>query len=306
MTVVHTSLDLNLFRVLLEVADTGSVTKAAARLYLTQSAVSAALRRLQDALSAQLVARHGRGVVLTERGAHLVQALRPHLDAMERLALAPARFEARTSDRTLRLGLSDGAESWLLPALMARLARDAPGMRLVCTEVQFRSLAEAMTTRRVDLAVAHAVDLPRDVLRAPLLRTRHACLFDPRHVRLGERPSVRAYLAEEHAIVSYNGDLQGVVEEHFKLKRNVRCSVASFSALGPLLEGSRLVATVPKIVATDIARRHRALTIAPLPVAHDPGTIDVMWPRALDGDEALTFVRGLVTEIGRKVEARST
>src|SRR5262245_62334534 len=114
-------LDLNLFRVLIAVADTGSVTAAAAQLYLTQSAVSAALGRLKSALGAAVVARHGRGVVLTERGARLVADVRPHLDAVIKAALTPAAFDPRTSDRTLRLGLADTADEWLLPLLLRRL-----------------------------------------------------------------------------------------------------------------------------------------------------------------------------------------
>src|SRR4029079_11162655 len=61
-------LDLNLLRVCVVVADAGSVTGAASRLYLTQPAVSAALKRLQRAVGAPLLARRGRGLALTERG----------------------------------------------------------------------------------------------------------------------------------------------------------------------------------------------------------------------------------------------
>ena len=92
MRTVHArDLDLNLLPVLVAVADTGSVTDAAARLYLTQSAVSAALGRLKSAIGESLVIRHGRGVVLSERGARLVAEARPHLDAIPRAASSVTR-----------------------------------------------------------------------------------------------------------------------------------------------------------------------------------------------------------------------
>ncbi|RYZ66158.1 MAG: LysR family transcriptional regulator, partial [Proteobacteria bacterium] len=92
MNVVHAKhLDLNLLPVLVAVADTGSVTEAAKRLYLTQSAVSAALGRLKTSLGEAIVVRHGRGVVLTERGARLVAEARPLLDALVQTALQPTR-----------------------------------------------------------------------------------------------------------------------------------------------------------------------------------------------------------------------
>ena len=64
-------LDLNLLRVFAVVAEEGSITLAATRLYVTQPAVSAAMRRLTDFIGAELFSRQGRGVVLTTRGAEL-------------------------------------------------------------------------------------------------------------------------------------------------------------------------------------------------------------------------------------------
>ena len=96
MNVANTrSVDFNLLPVLVAVAETGSVTAAAAKLYVTQSAVSAALGRLRAALGEPIVIRHGRGVVLTDRGARLVAEARPHLDALLEATLFPSAFDAR-------------------------------------------------------------------------------------------------------------------------------------------------------------------------------------------------------------------
>src|SRR5689334_18748637 len=111
-------LDLNLLRVFAVVADTGSVTEAAKRLYLTQPAVSAALRRLTTAVGVPLFARSGRGLVLTSRGRRLADAVHPHLERLVDAALASPSFDPATSDRTLRIGMSDAAEQWLLPRLL--------------------------------------------------------------------------------------------------------------------------------------------------------------------------------------------
>src|SRR5688572_10717399 len=131
------NLDLNLLPILVALADTGSVTAAAARLYLTQSAVSAALGRLKSAIGDAIVIRHGRGVVLTERGARLVAEARPHLDAIVQAALLPAGFDPKASERVLRIGLADSADEWLLPPLLRFLEVEAPRMRLMCSPIQF-------------------------------------------------------------------------------------------------------------------------------------------------------------------------
>src|SRR4051794_23820654 len=111
-------LDLNLLRVFAVVAETGSVTEAARCLYLTQPAVSAARRRLTTTVGAPLFVRSGRGLVLTSRGERLRAGLSPHLQALVDAALSPPTFDPATSDRTIRLGLSDSTEVWLLPSLL--------------------------------------------------------------------------------------------------------------------------------------------------------------------------------------------
>src|SRR5262245_27120478 len=103
-------LDLNLLRTFMVVAETGSVTAAAGRLYLTQPAVSAALRRLTIAVGVPLFVRSGRRLALTARGRRLFGLARPHLEALVEAAISPATFDPSTSERTLRLGLSDASE----------------------------------------------------------------------------------------------------------------------------------------------------------------------------------------------------
>lgn len=99
-------LDLNLLRVFLVVADTGSVTEAASRLYLTQPAVSAALRRLNAAVRAKLFARSGRHLVLTARGDRLKEVARPHLQALVRRPY-PRRCSIP--------GAASGSSGWACP-----------------------------------------------------------------------------------------------------------------------------------------------------------------------------------------------
>jgi LysR family transcriptional activator of mexEF-oprN operon len=290
-------LDLNLLRVFAVVAQAGSVTEAAAQLYLTQPAVSAAMRRLRAAVGEPLFTRSGRGLTLNERGARLFEAVRPHLSAIVEAALTPPRFDAHTSERTMRIGLSDTMEGWFLPKLLTRLTRVAPRMRVIALPVQFRTVQEALASRRVDCAVTVADELPPHVHRRPLFKTSFVCLYDPRRLRLKTPLSEKSYFAQEHVIVSYNGDLRGVVEDTLKKQRNVRLSVASFSHLGALVSGSRLVATVPEIVARHLKPHHPALATAPVPFRLASAYTELLWPAALDGDPACAFVRALIVEL---------
>lgn len=298
-------LDLNLLRVFTVVADSGSVTEAAARLYLTQPAVSAALRRLSTAVGAPLFARQGRGLALTSRGERLRAQVHPHLRALIDAALAPAHFVARSSERTFRLGLSDAAEVWLLPALLRTLARKAPRMRIIAVPVQFRTVAAALGAASVDAAVTVADELPAGVRRQALFEGGFVCLFDPRHARV-ERPlGEKDYFAHEHVVVSYNGDLRGIVEDVLQRQRKVRCSVSSFANLGTLVDGSALLATVPALVARQIRAVRPHLRTSRLPFALQGTPMELLWPAATDDDEACRFLRERIVALAR-TEQRSS
>lgn len=295
-------LDLNLLRVFLVVGEEGSVTRAAARLYLTQPAVSAALKRLQVAVGATLFSRAGRGLRLTARGRRLLLVARPHVEGLLAAALSPATFDPVTSDRTIRLGLSDASEGWLLAPLLRALDREAPRIRVIVVPVQFRTIGPALAAGAVDLAVTVADELGRDVARDTLFTGGFVCLYDPRHARFGQRLTRTRYLGHEHVIVSYNGDLRGVVEDALGLQRRVRVSVPTFHGLGAILEGSALLATVPALVAQDIVRTRPRLRTTALPFVLPGAAMELLWPRAADDDEAVRFLRGLIQRIARQVQ----
>ena len=300
--VYERDLDLNLLRVFVVVAEAGSVTDAAQRLYLTQPAVSAALRRLTSSVGQPLFARAGRGLALTARGSQLLQVARPHLAALVTATLSPAAFDAKTSDETVRLGLSDSNEAWLLPPLLRVLAEQAPRLRLVILPPHFRTVREALLAGSIDLAVTVADDLPAEMRRTPLFRGGFVCLFDPRHVRLPKRLSVERYLAEDHVIVSYNGDLRGVVEDTFGLHRRIRISLPSFQSIGATVDGTALLATIPEMVARVLLESHPHLRTATLPFQLEPAAMELIWRRTLDDAAPQTFIRNHILTIASNLK----
>ena len=198
-----------------------------------------------------------------------------HLPGAVSAPLSPAEFDPRTSERTVRLGLSDTNEAWLLPPLLRALAAGGPRMRVVVLPVQFRTVGEALASGSVDVAVTVADELPASIRRRALFQGGFVCLHDPRHARLPKKLTVQSYLAHDHVIVSYNGDLRGVVEDVLDIQRTVRVSVPSFQSVGALVDGSALLATVPGMVA------QRDPGAAPAP-AHEGAALR---PRGLgDGD----------------------
>jgi LysR family transcriptional activator of mexEF-oprN operon len=288
-------LDLNLLRVFAVVADAGSVTEAASRLYLTQPAVSAALRRLSATVGAPLFVRAGRGLQLTSRGQRLRTAMEPHLEALVEAALTPPGFDPATSERTVRLGLSDSNEALLLPPLLRSLERTAPRMRIISVPVQFRTVGALLASGGIDAAVTVADELPRTVLRQRIFTGDFVVLYDGRQSKLRSLTEAQ-YFEHEHIIVSYNGDLRGVIEDMFGKTRKVRCSISSFANLGPLLDGTKMLATVPEVVADQIRTTLPHLRKVPKPFEMKGAWNELLWPVALDDDPPSRFVREKLVE----------
>jgi LysR family transcriptional regulator, mexEF-oprN operon transcriptional activator len=294
-------LDLNLLRVFAVVADAGSVTAAASRLYLTQPGVSAALRRLTQVVGAPLFVRSGRGVTLTSRGRRLRDGLAPHLQPIVDAALDAPTFDPRTSERVLRLGLTDSGELWLLPRLLRIFDEQAPRMRIVSIPVDFRRVVTAFGAGAgLDAAVTVADELPAAFRRRALYADGFTCLYDPRRGPI-HRLTEEIYFARPHVIVSPNGDLRGIVEDQLEKTRFVRCSVASFAPIGAMLEGTTLLATVPTRVAAQIRAVRPHLKTKKLPfelkVIFD---MELLWPAATDDDEACRFLREAILRIAKE------
>ncbi|WP_394827629.1 LysR family transcriptional regulator [Pendulispora albinea] len=293
------NLNLNLLRVFVVVADCGSVTAAASQLYLTQPAISAALRRLTESVGAPLFMRQGRGLVLTHRGASLLATVRPHLSALVEAALDPAPFDPRTSEHILRLGFADAMEASLLPGLLRALEREAPRMRVISVPIQFRTVAAALMSRQIDAAITVADEMPPGIERRPLSKGSFVCLYDPRHVRLKKPLRERDYFARDHVIVSYNADLRGIVEDMLHKKRKVRCSVASFANVGAIVDGSSLLATVPHDVAHQICATRPHLRTMALPFDLGGAPLELLWHGA-DDDAAGRFIREKIIALAER------
>jgi LysR family transcriptional activator of mexEF-oprN operon len=181
-----------------------------------------------------------------------------HLVGPDESALTPATFDPSTSDRTIRLALSDSSELWLLPPLLRVLEREAPFMRVIALPVQFRIVAAALAGG-VAAAITVADELPANIRRQALIHGGFTCLYDPRHVRLRSLTEAE-YFARDHIIVSYNGDLRGIVQDMFEKTRRIRCSVSSFANVGALIDGTAMLATIPELVTPNFCGQPPPMT----------------------------------------------
>jgi LysR family transcriptional regulator, mexEF-oprN operon transcriptional activator len=125
----------------------------------------------------------------------------------------------------------------------------------------------------------------------------HVCLFDPRKVRIGAAIDEKTYFAHQHVVVSYNGDLRGVVEDLLRKTRDVRCSVSGFAYVGKIVAGTSLLATVPNVVADYARRSFPHLRTAKLPFEMSGSALELLWLATTDDDPALRFLRDAIERV---------
>lgn len=148
--------DLSLYRVFVAVADEGSFVRAAAKLYLTQPAVSQAVRRMEAQTGAKLFLRGRRGVRLTREGELLYRHASAALAMLEAGEQQLARVQNLEAG-TLRLGTADTiTKEFLLPFLSAFRTLH-PGVQLQVTNRTSVQLVQKVLDGKLDMAV---VNLP--------------------------------------------------------------------------------------------------------------------------------------------------
>jgi DNA-binding transcriptional LysR family regulator len=187
------TLDLNLLRVLDALAEERSVTRAGSRLGLTQSAVSHALSRLRYALEDELFVRGPDGMTPTPRAAEILPELRKGLTQLEH-AMAPTEFAPAAAERTFNISCSAYIGEMLMPKVMARVRRQAPGVHLNLRPPD-GSPAEALESGRLDLAIGVFGRVSDAFAREPLFEERLVWVLRQDHPALS-RADVAAALEE--------------------------------------------------------------------------------------------------------------
>lgn len=240
----YLELDGRLLRLLITVHEEGSVTRAANRLGITQSAVSHMLEKLRGIVGDPLFVKSGRSVVATARAGELAAEARRLLDELHRFG-SKSDFSPAALERTLTIAANDLQRDLLLPALFAALKAEAPGVRLRVIPSNIPS-AELLRSDRCQLAISPRPPEGADILQRRLFDDRYVVFYDP-SVRPAPR-DLADYLAAEHVTVVYEPQRNLDIDDHMKaqgIARRFAVSVAGFGGIMPFLAGSTYLATLP-------------------------------------------------------------
>lgn len=298
-------IDLNLLETLSVVLDEGSVSAAAARLGVTQSAVSHSLARLRAVFADPLVVRTRAGMEPTALAAELRAPLAAVIAGARRLVRARTRFDPATSDRTFTLCAPDSAELVILPTLCRRLATDAPRADLVVRPVGREHPLAALERGEVDLSIGMLPRPPAGLRAQKLYRERFVCMVRRDHPAVGRKLSLEDYARLSHILVAPRGSTRGMVDpilERAGHRRRVAVIVPQFLIAPMLVAQTDLVLTIGVSVARPLAELLPVRLVRP-PIEIDGYDTYQIWHDRQHADPGHVWFRQLVAKVARAASA---
>ncbi|CBL45791.1 Transcriptional regulator, LysR family [gamma proteobacterium HdN1] len=295
-------LDFNLFTVLDAIYAEGSITRAAERLHLSQSAVSHALARLREVYDEPLFVRSGNGMLPTSRTKEIIGPIRQSLANLKDTLQPVTQFDAGSARNPFAISLPDVLDAWALPPLMQTLQREAPSVQLTCMRVRRRELEVALTSGRLDLALDVLLPVAASIRHAPVMEEAFVVVMRRGHPLGRAKWGMKAYEQARHIVVSARR--AGLSAEDFELsrlgyRREIALRCANYHVAWSTMLCTDLLLTVP----ARYVQLHAASSILqrPVPASIRGMAIQMYWHEAVEHDPASLWLR----EILRGVLARN-
>ncbi|MFW3897308.1 LysR family transcriptional regulator [Pseudomonas bharatica] len=296
-------LDLNLLVALDVLLEESSVSRAAERLNLGQSATSAALGRLREHFQDPLLVPVGRGLQPSALARQLAPRVRELLLMTDALVETTAEFDLARCERRFTLMASDYVAATLMPAVSRALRRLAPRASLVVRELS-RSrdgdqVAEALEYRRSDLAIVPQRRINPAYPHAALLDDALCCIVCAAHWPVGQALTEARFREGEHVLREFaDGQTLSLEAQHLRdigIERRVVATVQNFALMADFVVGTPRIATLLRRQAEALAQRY-PLRVLPAPVEFPPAAQALQWHPQQTGDPMLAWFRQLLLE----------
>ncbi|WP_395392637.1 LysR family transcriptional regulator [Novosphingobium sp. BL-8A] len=285
-------LDLNLLVALDALLTERSVSLAADKLCLSQSATSSALGRLREYFGDELLVVKGRNMILTARAEELIEPVRAVLEQIRATITVAPPFDPATAERQIRIMASDYSTQVLLADAISEISREAPGIRF---EIQpmHETPVDALERGYIDLLLtidyAISTDHPSQIL------------FEDDYVVLGwdGNPAMQGPMTRElyfelgHVTARFGKARVAAFDDWFmrrqKQQRRVEVVAPSFLSIVGLVMNSNRIATVHRRMA-EIFMRNLPLVMREMPFSFPPIREAIQWHISNNNDAGLRWV----------------
>jgi DNA-binding transcriptional LysR family regulator len=300
-------IDLNLLVHLDALLAARSVTRAAARVGIGQSAMSHNLARLRELFDDELLTRGPDGMRLTPRAVTLLEPVRAMLAQVEALVSREQAFDPATAVRTFRFGLPDSMEILIMPALLARMREVAPGVHLRLYNFDASRLLDELDADEVDLAIGYDRFQQGQFhhKRRKLFSETWLCMFNAAKTGIVPPISLDDYVRLPHVLTSLRPgrSARGIVDEALEklgLHRSVALTTPRFLTVPSLVAHAPVIVTMQARLARRFATEF-GLSLSQPPVELGEVTVSLLWHASYDHDPAHSWLRELVTELAAEL-----
>ena len=289
--------DFNMLVTLDAVLAEGSVAGAARRMRLSPSAMSRALARLRETTGDPLLVRAGRGMVPTPRALELRERVRQLVQDGEAVLRPAEKIDLKKLVRTFTLRTREGFVENFGPSLIARVAEEAPGVRLCFMQ---KSNKDSMSLRdgTVDLETGVVGRMTGPEVRAQaLFRDRFIGVARMGHAFSKGEITPARYATSRHVHVARRGADRGAIDDALNalgLEREIVTIVGGFSAALALARASDLITSVPERHTGDL---RAGMYSFPLPVPLPEFTVSLLWHPRLQADPAHRWLRECIRDV---------
>lgn len=298
-------LDLNLLVALDSLLTERSVSLAADKLCLSQSATSSALGRLRDYFGDELLVVKGRNMILTSRAEELIEPVRAVLEQIRTTITVAPPFDPATADRQIRIMASDYSTQVLLAPALAGIVKEAPNMRF---EIQ------PMGDNPIDSLERGYVDLLLTIDYAISTEHPSRILFEDDYVVVGwegnealKQPMTRElYFELGHVTARFGKARVPAFDDWFvrrqKQQRRIEVVAPTFLSLGGLVIGTDRIATMHRRMAESL-RKSLPVTLIEVPFNIPPIREAVQWHVSNSNDSTLNWVVDKLGEFSKPEDA---
>ncbi|SDK44036.1 DNA-binding transcriptional regulator, LysR family [Ferrimonas sediminum] len=287
--------DLSLLVALQVLIEERSVTQAAKRLHLSQSATSRILSRLRTMLGDPLFTRVGSSLLPTNFALNCQQRLQAPIAELSQL-LTPRQFDPAQCRQTFCIAVTDFGSQSLMPTILERLYSQAPGLNLEVTPVQHQELKDQLGSKGVDLAICRSPGESAPLKSKELGQVGVRAVMAPDHPLANQPLTLSNYQQYPQAVVAISDGVKALLDDAMTSLPERRTLLRSSSLCHALvlLKHQPLLLTLPSGMAEQAAANHN-LVVKPLPFSLPRIDYHLFWHSRTDLDPAQQWLRDEIT-----------
>ncbi|MBC7002971.1 LysR family transcriptional regulator [Photobacterium sp. BZF1] len=296
--------DMNLLVCLYVLLQERSVSRAADKLYLSQSAVSKQLTKLRQVFDDPLFERESKGLLPTPKALSLEAKLQQILLQVDQLS-DPDRFEPESSTRSFNIDLIETAYSTIYPRFLPEALAEAPNITINSRDWNENSI-QRLQRREVDFGIGifewdsraktHVETIPESLSYVELMRDASSCVMRKGHPALDEEWSLETFLKYRHIQVVTGGVNTWLLHEVLadkRLKLDNAVNMSDIASAVRMCEKSDLLTTYPYECVREFVDKAE-IVVKRLPLDLEPGGQFLLWNKQFDSDPSHKWLRELI------------